>query len=183
MNTPKRKSISKKLRFDVFKRDGFVCQYCGSTPPNVVLHVDHINPVKEGGKNNIDNLVTSCECCNLGKGATPLSVVPKSLKEKSLEIAEREAQLLGYNQILQARADRIEDEMWKVAAALEREDVIESYNRARLISIKRFLQRLPLQYVLDAAEATTARFNYTNDRTFRYFCAICWSMIREAENG
>lgn len=25
-----RKSISKKLRFDVFKRDGFKCQYCGA---------------------------------------------------------------------------------------------------------------------------------------------------------
>ena len=24
-------SVSKKLRFEVFKRDSFTCQYCGST--------------------------------------------------------------------------------------------------------------------------------------------------------
>ena len=35
--------MSKKMRFDVFKRDGFQCQYCGSTPPSVVLEVDHIH--------------------------------------------------------------------------------------------------------------------------------------------
>lgn len=35
----KRKSISKKVRFEVFKRDGFSCQYCGATPPGALLHV------------------------------------------------------------------------------------------------------------------------------------------------
>ena len=38
----KREQLSAKLRFEVFKRDSFVCQYCGSHPPQVVLHVDHI---------------------------------------------------------------------------------------------------------------------------------------------
>ena len=41
----KRKGISKKTRFDVFKRDSFTCQYCGKSAPDVVLQVDHINPV------------------------------------------------------------------------------------------------------------------------------------------
>ena len=41
----KRKSLSKKIRFEVFKRDKFTCQYCGKTAPNVVLEVDHIEPV------------------------------------------------------------------------------------------------------------------------------------------
>ena len=65
----KRKPISKKLRFEVFKRDSFTCQYCGKSAPDVVLHVDHIKPVKEGGTNDITNLVTACADCNLGKGA------------------------------------------------------------------------------------------------------------------
>ena len=39
--SPKRKSISKKARFEVFKRDSFTCQYCGRTAPDVVLHLDH----------------------------------------------------------------------------------------------------------------------------------------------
>ena len=60
----KRKNISKKIRFEIFKRDKFTCQYCGQEAPDVVLNVDHINPVKNGGDNNITNLITSCFDCN-----------------------------------------------------------------------------------------------------------------------
>src|SRR3990170_1263846 len=112
----KRTSISKRVRFEVFKRDGFTCQYCGATPPKVILHLDHITAVANGGSNDQDNLVTSCENCNLGKSSIPLSSVPKSLRERVAEVAEREEQIRGYNAILQARKDRIDDEAWRVAA-------------------------------------------------------------------
>ena len=68
-----RKAISKKLRFEVFKRDNFTCQYCGRMAPDVILEVDHINPVKNGGDNNIMNLITSCFDCNRGKGKRTLT--------------------------------------------------------------------------------------------------------------
>lgn len=68
-----RKAIGKKLRFEVFKRDSFTCQYCGSKAPAVILHVDHITPVASGGSNDILNLITSCAECNSGKGARELS--------------------------------------------------------------------------------------------------------------
>lgn len=69
----KRKAISKKTRFEVFKRDGFKCMYCGAEAPKVVLNVDHIKPVADGGKNDLLNLISACEACNSGKSATPLS--------------------------------------------------------------------------------------------------------------
>ena len=72
-----RKTIGKGLRFDVFKRDGFTCQYCGQKPPDVVLHVDHILAVSLGGDNDISNLITSCESCNQGKKAKRLESSPK----------------------------------------------------------------------------------------------------------
>lgn len=68
-----RKSLSKKLRFEVLKRDGFQCQYCGASAPDTLLQVDHIKPVAEGGTNEILNLITSCQACNSGKGARELS--------------------------------------------------------------------------------------------------------------
>ena len=77
-----RKSISPKLRFEVFKRDSFRCQYCGRSAPQVLLHVDHIEPVAEGGTNDITNLVTACSDCNLGKGARRLSDDAAIRKEK-----------------------------------------------------------------------------------------------------
>ncbi len=68
----KRKGLSKKLRFEVFKRDGFTCQYCGRSAPDVILEVDHIKSVKNGGDNDIMNLITSCFDCNRGKGKRKL---------------------------------------------------------------------------------------------------------------
>lgn len=68
----RRQSLSKKLRFEVFKRDSFTCQYCGAQPPKVVLEVDHIHPVAEGGGNEQENLITACDKCNRGKGKRTL---------------------------------------------------------------------------------------------------------------
>jgi 5-methylcytosine-specific restriction endonuclease McrA len=45
----RRKELSKKTRFEVFKRDAFRCQYCGQTPPTVILELDHIGPIAGGG--------------------------------------------------------------------------------------------------------------------------------------
>jgi len=54
--TTDRKPIGKRLRFEVFKRDGFKCQYCGVQAPDAVLEVDHINPVSKGGENDMDTV-------------------------------------------------------------------------------------------------------------------------------
>ena len=67
--------ISKQVRFEVFKRDEFTCRYCGRSTPDVTLHVDHVVAVANGGTDEMDNLVTSCFECNLGKSDTPLSHV------------------------------------------------------------------------------------------------------------
>lgn len=67
-----RKALSKRTRFEIFKRDHFRCLYCGATPTQKVLRVDHVKPVVEGGTNDTANLVTSCFDCNAGKGPVPL---------------------------------------------------------------------------------------------------------------
>ncbi len=90
-----RKALSKKLRFEVFKRDKFTCVYCGRKAPDVVLEVDHITPVAKGGDNNIINLVTSCFECNRGKKDIPLHV-NESLEKQRLQmelIQEKREQL------------------------------------------------------------------------------------------
>jgi hypothetical protein len=79
----KRKSMSKTLRFEVFKRDSFSCQYCGATPSKkTMLEVDHIKPVAKGGDNDILNLITSCFDCNRGKSARELSDDSVVVKQK-----------------------------------------------------------------------------------------------------
>lgn len=60
-------AIGKTLRFEIFARDAFTCQYCGRRPPDVVLEVDHIHPQSKGGLDEPVNLITSCFDCNRGK--------------------------------------------------------------------------------------------------------------------
>lgn len=62
-----RKNIKPKTRFAVLRRDGFRCAYCGQYPPKVKLEVDHITPVAHGGENDMFNLITACNVCNIGK--------------------------------------------------------------------------------------------------------------------
>lgn len=62
-----RKPLPPRIRYEVFERDGYTCQYCGAKAPDVTLHVDHIVPVSDGGTDDLSNLVTACEYCNLGK--------------------------------------------------------------------------------------------------------------------
>lgn len=69
-----RRKVSKGLRFDVMNRDGFRCRYCGAAQADgAVLHVDHFVAVSNGGSNDIDNLVTACLDCNLGKSAKAIT--------------------------------------------------------------------------------------------------------------
>ena len=52
-------------RFNLFLRDAFACQYCGSQGD---LTFDHIQPRSRGGSTSWTNIVTACAPCNLRKG-------------------------------------------------------------------------------------------------------------------
>ncbi len=91
----KRKAISKRTRFEVFKRDFFKCQYCGAGAPDVLLELDHITPIAKGGDDSLLNLVTACETCNAGKAAVPLAdsaAIKKELRQVRA-LAERREQI------------------------------------------------------------------------------------------
>lgn len=103
------------LRFEVFKRDGFKCQYCGFSPdsrgffrsilvligaifkienreiighPQNCLEVDHIEPRCEGGKDEIENLITACKRCNGGKWGVRLDRKILSIRNKRILLGE-----------------------------------------------------------------------------------------------
>lgn len=88
-------SLSKRLRFEILKRDSFKCQYCGSAAPDVLLQVDHVKPVAEGGTDDIWNLITSCQPCNSGKSDKQLSdtAAISKVKKQLDELQDRRDQL------------------------------------------------------------------------------------------
>jgi len=53
---------------NVYLRDGFRCQFCGSIGRDGELNLDHVLPVSRGGRSSWDNVVTSCIPCNTRKG-------------------------------------------------------------------------------------------------------------------
>ena len=175
-----RTQISKKVRFDVFKRDNFKCQYCGGTPDESVLEVDHIHPVCEGGTNAIDNLLTACFSCNRGKGGEALSAIPKSLAQKADEMIERELQLARYREIVRLKDERIEDEMWEIAEALLPGSSAAGMRNEWLRSIRMFTGRMPVYLAVECAQSAHLR-GLRGRSLFLYFCAACWNRIREAE--
>jgi 5-methylcytosine-specific restriction endonuclease McrA len=58
--------VVKLNKQEIFRRDGFTCQYCGTRPTRPTL--DHVVPRHLGGTHTWENLVTACPSCNLRKG-------------------------------------------------------------------------------------------------------------------
>ena len=66
-------------RFNLFLRDEFACQYCGSRHD---LTFDHVVPRKLGGVTSWDNVVAACAPCNLRKGS-------KTLRDSGLRLRQQ----------------------------------------------------------------------------------------------
>lgn len=146
----KRKSISKKKRFDVFKRDSFTCQYCGKKAPDVILEVDHIKPVVNGGNNGMLNLITSCFDCNRGKGKRELSenhTLAKELNQLEL-LNERKQQIemmfKWQNELLNLDdkiVDKVNDYWNKLTET--------SINENGLKTLKKIIAKYPIDEILE----------------------------------
>lgn len=63
------RQIDQAISWKVFRRDGFMCQYCGTD--SVPLTVDHLICWEEGGPSIEDNLLTACKKCNKIRSNTP----------------------------------------------------------------------------------------------------------------
>ena len=178
-----RRSISKKTRFEVFKRDSFTCQYCGQMAPDVVLEVDHIYPVSKGGSNDLMNLVTSCKDCNGGKG--PCELDDKSaLKKQQLQLAEineRRAQLqmmLEWKHELSNLAEEQIDAI-NVIISDAYDCSLTSHGRA---GIRRLLTRFGFDAVYEATEIAVARYSEA-DYAVSKIGGICYNRRRDRLDG
>lgn len=159
----KRKGISKKTRFEVFKRDSFTCQYCGKKAPDVLLELEHIKPVSKGGSNNIINLTTACTDCNAGKSDRELtdnSVIEKQRKQLEL-LQERREQL---DMMMQWHEGLHDHHLYEV------EKVVAYFNKVLGIDItltdtgkaeaKRLLKKYGFPIVLKAVDVLPEKYSH-----------------------
>jgi len=189
-------TVSTRTRFEVFKRDRFTCAYCGRTPPEVLLHVDHVVPLAAGGGGEMENLITACATCNQGKaarlldeGSTP--VVGKASVE---EAQERLAQARAYaeasadlRRLLEDQANAVMDAWARAFRATDDGTHWQLSGRGAQFpmqsSVRNLLRRLPLDDLLSGVDIVATRFDVSTEHACRYFYAICWRIVRDREGN
>lgn len=156
----KRIGLSKKIRFEVFKRDKFTCQYCGKKAPDVVLHVDHIKPVAEGGKNDILNLICACFDCNSGKGARSLqdTTVLDAQRAQMEALQERREQLDMLLKWRSAISDETGAHVSALTDAICDEFGYEGLNDQAVAELRRWLKKYPLSEMFECLDISVAQY-------------------------
>lgn len=76
------RNIDTSVSWNVFRRDGYACCYCGSD--DVPLTVDHLRLWEAGGPSVEANLLSACKRCNKIRGNTEYSDWLESEKYRNL---------------------------------------------------------------------------------------------------
>ena len=167
-------TVSKRLRYEVLRRDNHQCRYCGGTAPDVTLTVDHVVPVALGGTDAPNNLVAACRDCNGGKSASsPDAALVEQVSDDAIrwasamkqaaveERALRDSQLNAYDAVAAAWRPRYLPNGWQasvnavLSAGLELSDILE------LIDVALTAQNV--------------------DNRWRYFCGCCWKRLKRMQ--
>jgi hypothetical protein len=153
-------ALSKKIRFEVFKRDKFTCQYCGRSAPDVTLQADHIDPKAKGGKDDLLNLITSCTDCNQGKSDRILSddTALKKRKQQLDQLQERREQLEMMMEWHKSLMDLEEQTVTELSDFWEQ--LVSGYrlNEAGLDSLKRWVKRFGINEAIESMKASTQQY-------------------------
>lgn len=179
-----RAPLSKRLRYEILRRDNFTCRYCGRSAPEVPLTVDHVTPVTLGGITEPSNLVAACRECNSGKASTPADA---GTVEQVAHDAQRWAAAMHL--AAAAQAERREqrkrfldtfDTAWhQWSYGPGQDEVPRPHDWAD--SIVRFHDLgLDIHYIREAVQkAMNKQPMRWPDGPWKYFCGVCWTMLRE----
>ena len=177
-------AISKRLRYEILRRDNHTCQYCGEKAPGVTLHIDHVVPVALGGSDDPGNLVAACKDCNAGKTSMPADA--PLVKQVSDHAA--------------AYALALTDKMTRIRAKLQRDDeyieqFLEHWNHWVASdtnkhwplpldyrdSLRRWASMgVPMELLEYAVEVAMLKDGINSDR-YRYMAGIVWRTLDKQE--
>lgn len=176
----KRKSLTKKTRFEVFKRDSFKCQYCGACAPEAVLVVDHIEPLSKDGADDMMNYITACQPCNAGKSDRVLGDNTTVQKQKGQldELNERREQL----EMMLKWRDGLKDidsfQMDVVADAWSDVAIGWHLNDTGLKTAKGYVKKHGLKAVLEAIEKAGEVYIKTEEgKATKESVELAWSKV------
>lgn len=183
-----RKAIPKFIRFEVFKRDKFTCQYCGASAPEVILEIDHIKPVSKGGTDDMMNLVTSCRDCNRGKTNRELTDDSTVMVQKQRldEMQERREQLKMMMEWREELEIEIEAEIDSVDSLLQKRTQWGMSDVGRN-NLRKLLNRFGYNDVYEATEIAIDQYYNGSERSwqnaFSKIGGICYNRKKAREEN
>jgi hypothetical protein len=165
-------ALSKRLRFEVFKRDSFTCQYCGRTPPAVVLEIDHFLARANGGGDQEDNLLTACFDCNRGKGKNPATrqALP-SIAERTAAMVEAEEQTTAYRKALRVKDRHLRAAVRNVEQHVETLGDVQLTDYGRR-SVAVWLRQWTPEKIMEAFDIATRKLPVGDPGLFAYVGGI-----------
>lgn len=174
-------TVSKRLRFEILRRDGFRCYYCGARGNETTdgLTVDHVNPTALGGTDAPNNLVAACADCNSGKSANLLDAATVTEVSESIVRAadkdQAEAQSAGRTEARrQAYASQIVDAWHRVAPSYA---IIPNGVSA---DISRWFQaQVPVSVIERAFTIAWSRPNISKSARFRYAAGVVRRLLEQ----
>lgn len=180
-----RKALSRRLRFEILRRDNNTCRYCHAT--DTPLTIDHVVPVALGGTDDPSNLVAACRDCNAGKTS--------SAPDAAL-VEQASADALRWSAAMQVAAGKMRDDFqaeWDYAEALDAEWSNWSYGYSnhpiprpsdwRNSANAWRVAGLPVDLMVDAARRALSSKKVDPSSTWKYFCGIAWKRITEIQEA
>jgi hypothetical protein len=172
-------AVSKRLRFEILRRDNHACRYCGRSAPEVKLTVDHVVPETLGGSDDPSNLAAACADCNGGKSSVPADAATVAdVASDAIRWARAMQQVAEIRAA--ERADRMEIKWWFGniwSSWRDYNDEMYEVPDNALDSVVRFLDAgLTRDQLTDLVRIA---MHSTSWEKFRYFCGCCWRRIRE----
>lgn len=180
-------AVSKRLRYEILRRDNHTCRYCGASAPDVKLTVDHVLPVALGGGDAPTNLVTACRDCNAGKSSSnPDQPLVDDVSADALRWAK--ARALASEQMWQhdvTRNAQIADllEFWGDRFRSDYADVppvpVDAEQAIRTWLDCGLREKEMLHLIHYAVAPKHGRVAWNN--LWNYFAGCCWTRLRELD--
>lgn len=206
-------AVSKRLRFEVLRRDNHQCRYCGATAPDATLTVDHVVPEALGGSDDPSNLVAACAECNAGKSATPpdaalvadvaadaerwadaIKHAASQRRDETVELSRwftktwyvaADNLLIAFNEEDRRLIGRGSARMYLEPDAFPQMHFLEAPYRPSdfITSVKNFLAAGLEREDIEQLVQTAMGSSARRDDKWRYFCGCCWRVIRQIQEA
>lgn len=176
-------AVSKRLRYEILRRDNNTCRYCGGSAPDVALTVDHVVPTALGGSDDPTNLVAACKDCNSGKTSTsPDAPLVADVSEDAKQWHAR----------IKYAMDEIENDL--ITKNIHRNEFEHLWNGYGVSgqplpmptdwrsTIDQWIAlNVPHVVLVEAVQVAMGKKNIAHEARWKYMCGVVWRTIDKAQ--